>query len=417
MGNWRRTSAWAAAWLLTGCPSPEPTDDDEGADGTAGTAAEDDDGLESTGQPDDDDDDDDDDVVDETAGDDDDDDDDDEDDDDDDDDATTGDDDDDDTPPGSVAECFEDVFVNETISEIGPDYDQYDVIPGSHCNGTNHQDIEGVERVVFLGDSVTVGTPPWLPQESYRSKLADLLRDEFGLQFGMGLDDGELAWKAYNRFDGQAFARHSGDFSSCARWGARNDDLMPMGGGQVGDCFTEEQQQLSTLVIVTMGGNDLSNMTQAAIDGATMEELWVQAEEVVDLKREAIEWLKEPGRFPNGIYIIFGNIIEFTDGTGEVESCDVSGLAGFDEPVPAPDELAEVVVWVQEQYGEIAVSSGSDMVFMFEGFCGHGFNADDPEAPCYRGPGNANWFDFTCIHPNDVGHLELADMFVQTIME
>ena len=37
------------------------------------------------------------------------------------------------------------------------DRDQCAPVIGSHCVGTNHQDIDGIERVVFLGDSITVG--------------------------------------------------------------------------------------------------------------------------------------------------------------------------------------------------------------------------------------------------------------------
>ena len=45
----------------------------------------------------------------------------------------------------------------------GPDYDQFSPVIGSHCLGTNHQDIRGVQKLVFVGDSVTKGTPPTLP--------------------------------------------------------------------------------------------------------------------------------------------------------------------------------------------------------------------------------------------------------------
>ncbi|MEM6992767.1 MAG: SGNH/GDSL hydrolase family protein [Myxococcota bacterium] len=316
-------------------------------------------------------------------------------------------------PPGAVAECFEGLYVN-SIDGLGPDYDQFRATPGSHCQGTDHQDIAGVQRAVFLGDSVTVGTPPWAGVQYYRSLVADALEAEFGLQFGQGFLQDETTWKGANVFEGQAGVIRSGDFAACAEWGARTDDLTPT---QIPQCFEEGDFDATTLVIMTMGGNDIANMTKNAIDGATMEEMWAQAQEMVDLKREAVEWLVEPDRFPNGVFVVFANVYEFTDGTGEVESCDVSALAGFDQPVPAPDDLADVVVWIQEQYMDIAVSTSTDMVFMFEGFCGHGFNADNPEAPCYRGPGNENWFDFTCTHPNDVGHIELADMFVQTITE
>jgi len=63
-----------------------------------------------------------------------------------------------------------------------PDYDQFDPVVGRHCSGTDHQDIEGVEQVVFLGDSVTVGTPPTDQEDFYRSLLADALAEEFGLE-------------------------------------------------------------------------------------------------------------------------------------------------------------------------------------------------------------------------------------------
>ena len=317
-------------------------------------------------------------------------------------------------PPGTVAACFEGVFVNDDITEIGPDYDQFGPTVGSHCHGTNHQDIEGVQRAVFLGDSVTVGTPPWAASSYWRGLVADQLEADFGLQFDSGFLMDEGTWKGANFLTGQAGVIESGDFASCAEWGARNDDLTPT---QIPQCFAPEGSDLVTLVVMTMGGNDISNLTQAAIGGATQDELWAQAEQLIELKRAAVEWLKDPVNFPGGSFVVFANIFEFTDGTGEVESCDVSALAGFDEPVPAPDELAEVVVWLQEQYMDIAVSTGSDMVFMFEEFCGHGFNSDDPTAPCYRGPGNENWFDFTCIHPNPTGHEQLASFFVATIQE
>lgn len=317
-------------------------------------------------------------------------------------------------PPGSVAECFANAYVNGPIP-FGPDYDQFGVTVGSHCLGTNHQDIDGIERVVFLGDSVTVGTPPALPEAYYRSVLADALAAQFGLSYGDGLD-GALAWKSANRFTGQAFALRSGDFGACAKWGGRNDDLL-QGGMQIAQCFEEADFDARTLVVFTSGGNDINAITQDAIDGVPNADLMLLAQDASDYLREAIDWLQDPGRFPNGVFIVFANPYEFTDGTGEVEACDVSGLAGFDQPVPAPDRLADLVVWLEEEYGRIAAETGTDMIFLLEEFCGHGFNADNPQAPCYRGPGTDVWFDLTCIHPNPTGHQHIADMFMAVIDE
>jgi len=308
--------------------------------------------------------------------------------------------------PLTVTECFADAFV--TPMDGGPDYDQYAPVVGSHCLGTNHQDIVGVERVVFLGDSVTVGTPPTWSPEFYRAQLADGLASKFGLQ------PPNLLWKSVDPFSGKALIKESGGFASCAEWGARTDDLMPT---QIPDCFPQDALDKRTLVVITMGGNDLSSLTQDAINGVPEPELWLATEQFVAYQREAVEWLLEPGRFPNGVFVVYANLFEFTDGTGEVESCDVSMLAGFGEPVPSPELLTEMVVWATEQFMQIAVDTGTDMTFLLEEFCGHGFNADDPSAPCYRGPGNATWFDLTCIHPNPTGHGHISDMFMAVVDE
>ena len=65
----------------------------------------------------------------------------------------------------------------------------------------------------------------------------------------------------------------------------------------------------------------------------------------------------------------------------------------------------------------IAVDTGTDMLILLETFCGHGFNYDDPDGRCYRGPDAELWFDLTCIHPNPIGHAVIADMFFNVVQE
>lgn len=309
---------------------------------------------------------------------------------------------------GPFTACYDGVFVNNFP---GPNYDGYDMPIGSHCLGTNQQEIDDIERVVFLGDSVTVGTPPTATEDFYRSKLADSLADRFGLQFGAN----KGLWQLANVLEGTSVARDSGDFSSCAKWGARNDDLL--GGNQFTDCFPEDVRDQKTLTIITSGGNDLAKLAREAQEGATDEEVWAIATSAIDEKRASIEWLTSTENFPNGNHVVFGNVYEFTDGTGDVGSCDFAGLAGFDGGAPLNATSLIIVAWMQDQYAQIALETGADFIFMFEEFCGHGFNSDNPEAACYRGPGNANWFDITCIHPTPTGHAVLADMFFETIAE
>ena len=168
--------------------------------------------------------------------------------------------------------------------------------------------------------------------------------------------------------------------------------------------------------MITVGGNDLSNLTEGFIEGQPVEQLWSQTEEAMQLVREAVEWFKVPGRFPNGVYVVTTNLYEFTDATGDVTACPAAGLAGFDAAVGDP-ALAEMVIWAMEEFMSIAVDTNTDMLFLLETFCGHGYNFDDPGGRCYRGSEAELWFDLTCTHPNPVGHEVIADMFLSVVQE
>ena len=303
--------------------------------------------------------------------------------------------------------CFENIAGEE--GQTGPDYDQFGITVGSHCYGTDQQDIVGIERVVFLGDSVTVGTPPTDPGEFYRSELSQRLATEFGL------DDPSTTWEWYNILDGTSLIQSSGDFWSCAKWGARTDDLM-QDNSQIEDCFPEEERDKTTLVVMTIGGNDLSALTEGFSEGRSAEDLWNQTFEFMELMREATEWFREdPARFPGGVHIIFTNLYEFTDATGDVTSCPAAGLAGY-ETITDP-ALEEMVIWAMEEFMAIAVDNNADMLFLLETFCGHGYARDDPNGRCYRGAGAELWFDMTCIHPNAAGHGVISDMFMAVVQE
>ena len=310
---------------------------------------------------------------------------------------------------GEPGPTFETCFADIDDGGTGPNYAQFGHTVGSHCYGTDHQDIAGVERVVFLGDSVTVGTPPTADAEFYRNVLADELASKYGLEAP------DWSWEGVNLFEGTSYVVDSGDFAHCAEWGARTDDLM-RDGAQVETCLPEEQRDKVTLVVMTVGGNDLNKLTQGFMEGKSHEELWALTHEYMQLMRETVEWIKAEGRFPNGAHVVFTNLYEFTDATGDVTSCPTAGLAGYGEAITDP-ALEEMVLWSMEEFMSIAVDTDSDMLFLLETFCGHGFNYDDPEGRCYRGAEAELWFDLTCIHPNPVGHAKMAEMFMAVIDE
>ena len=343
--------------------------------------------------------------------------------------------------------CFPNVYQPD---EPGPYYDPFEPIIGSHCFGTNHQNIFAVEEVVFLGDSVTVGTPNLAHLASfdnehfYRNKMATWLAGHFDLDTGGFLDWG--IWKTYDYFSGKGGKLKTGDFRHCGYWGARTDDIIE-GGGQIYECLPSGGSEERTLFLMTLGGNDIAKITQLGAE-ATAEEVaagypaaWALAESTVQHLENGVAHIKDPEFFPNGSWLIYGNGFEFTDGTGQTSSCtpqmkfDIPGigeidmaelgipvalLAGYGE-WDKPEVQAEIVIWMLDQYMRIAVDYQADMIWTVESFCGHGYMAAgvnaDPDNLCYIGPDAELYFDESCIHPSPAGHNALFEMFKAVVLE
>src|SRR5687767_11484874 len=77
-------------------------------------------------------------------------------------------------PDAPLAErCF-DGFGDPENGDL-PQYDGFDPVVPRHCEGTDHQQIDALDRVVFVGDSITTGTFPTPEAGYYRNLLlADL---------------------------------------------------------------------------------------------------------------------------------------------------------------------------------------------------------------------------------------------------
>jgi lysophospholipase L1-like esterase len=279
-------------------------------------------------------------------------------------------------PVLTATECFKDL----QGPVKGPDYDQFNPTLAKSCAGTHHQAITGIEKVVFLGDSITVGTPPTLPDDFYRRRLEKALEKKFG----------------------------SLEKASCAAWGAKTNDLLA-NDKQLEKCFPNASESKRTLVIMTMGGNDIHSWAKAKTTSAQAK---IEAQASADNVRAAIDWLKTPGRFASGIYVVFANVYEYTDTSGDLSSCPTATLAGMSGTWT---EGTEAVVKLQEQLMKVATDTKTDMMFMLEHFCGHGWNSNDPSLQCYRGANAPRWIDATCIHPNPDGHEQIAAQFLKVI--
>ncbi len=275
------------------------------------------------------------------------------------------------------------------FGDLGPDaivgdYDALGAVVPRHCQGTDHQDIADLGRVVFLGDSITAGTPPTPPEAYYRELLVADLEARFG---PLAVQD-------------------------CSRWGARIDDLL-RDENQVEACFPGPVSE-PTLVVFTVGGNDMVAWGQDLAAGRPQAEVEAEFEDSMGLMEDAVRWFRdrEDTWFPAGVYVVFGNVYEYTDGTNRVDACP---LAGFFDVPEGVDAFREGYVAINERFVDIAVRTRTDAFFLFEQFCGHGFFHDDPTNPCYRGPGAERWFDDTCIHPNPAGHRKIADMVLAVV--
>jgi len=279
--------------------------------------------------------------------------------------------------PLTAAECFKDL----TGPLPSPDYDQFKPTIAKSCAGTHHQDITGVQKVVFLGDSVTVGTPPTAPGDFYRVRLEAKLRQKFGAAI---------------------------EVASCANWGARTNDLLA-GDKQIEACFPTGIETKKTLVVMTNGGNDIHGWAR---DKRSTADAIAAADAALLHLKTSVEWLKSPVHFPNGSFVVFANVYEFTDTSGDLSSCPAATLAGMSGSWP---DGKPALVHFEEGFMKVAVQTKTDMMFLFEHFCGHGFKRNDASLQCYRGAGAQLWFDLTCIHPTPQGHEQIALQFEKVI--
>ena len=327
-------------------------------------------------------------------------------------DADTDSDTDTDTEP---VECFADI-----ASPV--DYLSSGAVLNSTCTGTDHQTISGVERVVFVGDSVTAGAPiptDWSSwdltdaSEWYRNLLALELASRWGLE------EPDWFWQNVDLTSGESWSKESGDFANCAKWGARTDDLAK-DNTQLADCLPEEGRSKHNLVIMTIGGNDLYSLLDdikaGTADEATMRAEWISA--IEDLET-AVHWLKDdPSQFPGGVDVIVADLFDVTDETSAADIADCEGAQAIGLSDPLIDPLtAELAIQWQEALLNLAVETGIDVVFMGENFCGHGYNWDDGAGRCYRDGDPNIYFDASCEHPSSYGHAAIAKMVLGVIDE
>ena len=95
-------------------------------------------------------------------------------------------------------------------------------------------------------------------------------------------------------------------------------------------------QDTPTLIVMTVGVNDMFVAAQKLLNGESIDAANAVVDRSIQHLEEAMQWIRDeaPTRFPAGVYVVFTNVYEFTDATGDLSSCPSSELLGFDGTVP-----------------------------------------------------------------------------------
>ncbi|MFT7579969.1 MAG: lysophospholipase L1-like esterase [Myxococcota bacterium] len=256
-----------------------------------------------------------------------------------------------------------------------------DVIPetvvAEHCAGTNHQTIDDVDKIVVLGDSISVG---------------------------VGANNDASAYFSILRENLEAYYGHSIAFENCAVGGSVNANLQ----GQINTCFPGVESA-RTLVVFTSGGNDVANMAFNDVNLATGVN---SVDAMIGYLDSALAVFDDTTKFPAGVFVVLADVYEYTDATAVLQSCPLATFAGF--PGVWADALG-IFRYLTAEYVRTTTKYGRDMIFMQETFCGHGHNKDSPDGPCHEVAGEL-WFGRDCLHPNDMGHKAIADLFYRVVV-
>ena len=76
---------------------------------------------------------------------------------------------------------------------------------------------------------------------------------------------------------------------------------------------------MSVVAASTGTGNDVAAIAKDSIEGVTVDALWDDVESMLNFQRDMVHWfLDDPNKFPNGVYVVFANVYEYTDATADL---------------------------------------------------------------------------------------------------
>jgi lysophospholipase L1-like esterase len=172
----------------------------------------------------------------------------------------------------------------------------------------------------------------------------------------------------------------------------------------------------TTLVIITIGGNDLAYNFMALVDLQRLEKV---AAKVKSKLEQVFKHFRDRTRYPDGVTLVISNVYDFTDGMGSVpegvqlnEVCAVLKMA-------LPEHGASMVRSLEvfnRRMDDFARQQNVLLLDLYAAFLGHGFNAGNKASKYYRPSDPSLWFQSDCIHPNAAGHAGIRALAWQVLM-
>ena len=237
---------------------------------------------------------------------------------------------------------------------------------------------DDVRRVVFMGDSVTLGT---LPDNDGFPSYAELLESNDETMWPGG-DDLEEVWGNLQVLN-------------LATVGALASELHTEQIPTLHSTLNDMSLEGGTLVFITIGGNDMENVDSVVGIGAETADV-VGAELAV-----VAEHFQNPAHFPDGAWVFVGNTYD-PSGEGDKAGDCYEGLTAtfMDEELSGYND--RLLDWAQD--------ANFALVDFYGHFRQHGYGDLDPEATAPLDPNPPHWFA-TCSQPNARGHHEIRSLF------
>lgn len=238
-------------------------------------------------------------------------------------------------------------------------------------------------RIVFFGDSITEGVGVTDPNDRYVALLQH---------------NADETWPGWAGDD--LAARFPGlDVIDVSLGGATTGSVLASQLGQIDDALAEHGPAGGpTLIVGTIGGNDL-------LDVLLSGDIEAGTDAVIANLEQITQFMLDPARFPDGVYLAITDVYDPTDGAAQVDDC----FYGIDlSPVMPEFERLEA------EARDLAARDGWALVDMRGHFIGHGFHYADA-GPWADEADPTLWFAPDCIHPNQRGHHEIRRLFLAAL--